>query len=275
MSKDSIKEKLHEVIFEADTPSGKAFDIALLVLIAISVFFVMIETVPSFSQYGGLFEIAEWTFTIIFTVEYLLRIYSVRSPWKYATSFYGVIDLVSILPTYLGLIFTAGSSLMVVRALRLLRVFRIFKLVSFMKQSDVIVSALKASRAKIGVFLFFVILMVTLFGSLMYVIEGPTNDNFDSIPRSIYWAIVTLTTVGYGDISPITPIGQFLASAIMIAGYAVIAVPTGIVTSEVMNANEKFLKNNTQSCRNCSEEGHDDDAKYCKKCGYLLNEDDE
>ena len=188
---------------------------------------------------------------------------------KYAKSFYGIIDLVSILPTYLSLLFTGAQTLMVIRALRLFRVFRIFKLAHFLKEGHLIISALKASRAKITVFLVFILLVVMIMGSLMYLIESEANTGFTSIPRSIYWAIVTLTTVGYGDIAPQTAFGQFIAAAIMIMGYVVIAVPTGIVSSELLNQQE--LQHNTQACRYCGEEGHDDDAVYCKYCGEQLN----
>ncbi len=269
------KEYLHRIIFEADTPAGKFFDVALLVLILLSVLVVMIETVPSYQEkYGSIFLVLEWIFTIVFTVEYLLRLYCVYRPIKYATSFYGVVDFVSILPTYLSFFLSGYHSLMVVRGLRLLRVFRIFKLTQFLSEGQIIISALRASRAKIAVFMFFILVMVSIFGSLMYLIEGNSNEGFDSIPRSIYWAIVTLTTVGYGDISPSTAFGQFVSSIIMIAGYAVIAVPTGIVSAEVIKSSkteeEEIL---TTSCRYCSQEGHDMDADYCKYCGEPLRED--
>lgn len=266
------REKLHEVIFEADTPAGKWFDIVLLIAILASVIIVIIESVPSYqAKYGTVFTALEWIFTIFFTVEYGLRLYAVHKPMKYATSFFGVIDLLSILPTFLSLIFAGTHSLMVVRGLRLLRVFRIFKLANFLSQGQVIVAALKASRAKIFVFVIFILIVVSIFGSIMYLVEGASNSQFDSIPRSIYWSIVTLTTVGYGDISPVTPFGQAIAAVIMIAGYAIIAVPTGIVTAEAMAAKKIEKKITTQSCRYCSKEGHDRDAVYCKYCGEILN----
>lgn len=269
------REKLHEVIFEADTKAGKRFDVILLIAILASVIIVILESVPAYQdKYGSLFIALEWIFTLFFTVEYILRLYSVLRPIKYATSFFGIIDLLSILPTFLSLIFAGTHSLMIVRGLRLLRVFRIFKLANFLVQGQIIVTALKASRAKISVFVIFILIMVSIFGSVMYLVEGSQNPQFDSIPRSIYWAIVTLTTVGYGDISPQTSFGQLIAAIIMISGYAIIAVPTGIVTAEVMEATNKKVNNKltTQSCRFCSQEGHDKDAVYCKYCGEKLNE---
>lgn len=269
-----FRERLHELIFEADTKEGKWFDIILLIAILASVIIVIIESVPSYQdQYGGIFTALEWVFTIFFTIEYGLRLYAVHKPMKYAKSFFGVIDLMSILPTYLSLIFAGTHSLMIVRGLRLLRVFRIFKLANFLSQGQVIMAALKASRDKIFVFVIFILIMVSIFGSIMYLVEGASNDQFDSIPRSIYWAIVTLTTVGYGDISPVTPFGQAIAAIIMISGYAIIAVPTGIVTAEAMQHAEKTKKSkvSTQYCRYCSKDGHDNDAKHCKYCGEAIN----
>lgn len=265
------KEKIHEIIFEADTPAGKTFDIFLMGMIIASVIVVMLESVGELqANYQSIFYVLEWIFTIFFTIEYGLRLYCVYNPMKYAKSFYGIIDLLSILPTYLSLIIPGTHTLMVIRALRLFRVFRIFKLAHFLKEGHLIIQALKASRAKITVFLVFILLVVMVMGSLMYFIESEANTGFTSIPRSIYWAIVTLTTVGYGDIAPQTPAGQFVAAAIMIMGYVVIAVPTGIVSSELLSQQE--LQHNTQACRYCGEEGHDDDALYCKYCGEKLNE---
>ncbi len=270
------KEWLHEIIFEADTPTGKVFDITLLILIVASVLTVMLESIDSLaSRYSRWFYIIEWGFTIFFTLEYFLRIYSVYRPRKYITSFFGIIDLLAIIPTYLSLFIAGTQYLLVIRALRLLRIFRIFKLVKFLKESSAIVKALNASRPKITVFMFFILVMVIIFGSIMYLVEGNQNTGFDSIPRSIYWAIVTLTTVGYGDISPVTNLGQFLAAVVMILGYAVIAVPTGIVSAEIIRGEgkEKEPSTNTQACRYCGKEGHDDDAIHCKYCGEILNED--
>lgn len=266
------REKIHEIIFEADTPAGKAFDVTLLVLIIASVIAVMLETVSGIQlRFGRTLFVLEWLFTIAFTVEYILRLLSVRRPLKYATSFFGIIDLLAIVPTYLEFFFVGSHYLMVVRALRLLRVFRIFKLAHFLKEGAVITTALRASRAKITVFLVFILLMVIIIGSIMYLVEGGEDDTgFTSIPRGIYWAIVTLTTVGYGDIAPATPFGQFLAAIVMIMGYGVIAVPTGIVTSEIVNA-KTSEQISTQSCPSCIEEGHDADALYCKYCGEELH----
>lgn len=268
-----FKERLHEIIFEADTPLGKAFDVLLLAAIVASVLVVMLESVDELSlQYAGFFHAIEWVFTILFTVEYLLRLYCVHKPWRYATSFFGIIDLLAILPTYISLLTVGTSYLMVVRVLRLLRIFRIFKLAQYLKESEIILRALRASRIKITVFITFVILAITVVGALMYLIEGGINSGFSSIPRSMYWAIVTITTVGYGDISPVTPIGQLLAAMLMITGYAVIAVPTGIVSAEFANAQRQPSHVlSTQVCRNCLKEGHEADAKFCKCCGEPLN----
>ncbi|MEM9547679.1 MAG: ion transporter [Bacteroidota bacterium] len=275
---DPARAKLHEVIFEAETKAGKTFDVILLIAILASVIVVILESVPTYdAKYGMIFDILEWMFTIFFTIEYGLRLYSEYNPKKYATSFFGIIDLMSILPTYLSILFVGTQSLMIVRGLRLLRVFRIFKLANFLIEGQIIIKALKASRAKITIFIIFILIMVSIFGSVMYLVEGTQNDQFDSIPRSIYWAIVTLTTVGYGDISPQTNFGQFIAAIIMISGYAIIAVPTGIVSSELMDVANRKRKQKVSSytCQHCSEEGHDDDAKHCKYCGEKLNKENE
>lgn len=265
------RERLHEVIFEADTTAGKAFDVSLLVLIVLSVLLVMLESIQTVSAaYSTWFYTAEWVLTVAFTIEYLLRIICVRKPWHYIRSFYGVIDLLAILPTYLSLFLPGTQYLLVVRSMRLLRVFRIFKLVSFLKESRILVSALRASRIKITLFLTFVVMLAIIIGSLMYVVETGQGSGFSSIPKSIYWAVVTLTTVGYGDIAPSTALGQFLATCVMILGYAVIAVPTGIVSAELFNTKEESNFNNTQACRSCGKGGHDIDAAYCKYCGAFL-----
>lgn len=265
----SFKQKLQEIIFEADTLAGKRFDILLLWAIGLSVLVVTLESVPSFSEkYSALFRTVEWFFTILFTVEYILRIASVKKPLKYIFSFYGIIDLLSILPTFLGLYVGTTHSIRVIRVLRLLRVFRVLKLIGFVKQAQQLRNALKLSRQKIIVFLLAVLVLVVILGTLMYMLESP-EDGFTSIPRSIYWAIVTLTTVGYGDITPQTIFGQTLASVVMIIGYAIIAVPTGIVTAEMVRSTSG-TNTNTQACPSCSKEGHADDAKYCKYCGEKL-----
>ena len=277
------KDRIHEIIFEADTPEGKAFDIAILIMIILSIIAVMLESVESINKkYHDQLIIVEWILTFLFTIEYALRMYCVRSRRKYAFSFFGIVDVLSILPTYLAYFLPGAggvNKLMVIRILRMLRIFRIFKLGHFMGESTQIMKAMKASRAKISVFMFFVIVMVILMGSIMHLIEGGINDGFNNIPNSIYWAIVTLTTVGYGDISPMTPFGKFLSALVMILGYAVIAVPTGIVSSEMTNSNNapqtKDNKyHNTQVCRYCLEEDHDDDAIFCKTCGERLNEEE-
>ncbi|MCB0705120.1 MAG: ion transporter [Saprospiraceae bacterium] len=276
MASQSRRDLLHEIIFEADTPTGKLFDVVLLLLIILSVFVVMLESVNNFPlKVYDYFHVLEWAFTIIFTIEYILRLYAVRKPMKYALSFFGVIDLLAILPTYISLFLAGSHYLLIIRALRLLRVFRVFKLGQYLNAGNVIMASLKASRSKISVFLFFILLSVMIIGALMYLVEGGTNEGFSSIPKSIYWAIVTLTTVGFGDITPQTGLGQFLSAAVMILGYAVIAVPTGIVSAEFIrgDSGHKMLQNNTQSCRYCGKEGHDDDATYCKYCGEKLDAD--
>jgi len=264
-----FRERLHEIIFEAETPAGKLFDVILLIMILLSILVLMLETIPGQSIETQMnYYMIEWVVTIFFTLEYIFRLYAVYSPRKYALSFFGIIDVLSIIPTYISLFIPGAQSLMIIRSLRLLRVFRIFKLDHFMEQGAVISHAIKISRPKITIFLFFISIVVVIFGSIMYTIEHAHNPSYDSIPRSIYWAIITLTTVGYGDISPTTPLGQGLASIIMILGYAVIAVPTGIVTSALMDA--KKIKNNTICCKNCGEEGHDQDAIFCRLCGEEL-----
>jgi voltage-gated potassium channel len=273
--RDPRRERLHEIIFEADTPAGRTFDIILLVLILLSIITVMLESSERWaSRYGDIFTYLEWSFTILFTIEYFLRIYSVYRPRQYMTSFFGIIDLLAILPTYISYFFAGTQYLLVVRGLRLLRVFRIFKLGHFLKEGEIIMDALRASRAKIIVFLFFVSVLVIIIGSVMYLVEGTVNNpGFSSIPRAIYWAIVTLTTVGYGDITPQTDVGQFLSAIVMILGYAIIAVPTGIVTGEMIRkAGQSAEPLTTQACRFCGREGHDSNALYCKYCGERLND---
>jgi len=262
------RKKLYEIIFEADTSAGKAFDVALLWTIILSVTVVFLESIQILKlQYGNIFYILEWFFTILFTIEYVLRLICVNRAFRYARSFYGVVDLLAILPTYLSLIIAGSQYLLVIRILRLLRVFRVFKLTHFITQADVLKRALVASRLKITVFLFTVLSIVVIIGALMYVIEGPENG-FVNIPTSIYWTIVTLTTVGYGDISPQTPVGQFLASLVMLTGYAIIAVPTGIVSVDLAEATRKGTEK--RICPNCLREGHDIDAAHCKYCGHEL-----
>ena len=270
-SSSSFRAKLHEVIFEADTPLGKVFDIALLILIVLSIIMVMLESIDHLQEnYGDLFNIIEWVLTILFSLEYILRLYAVFKPWKYATSFFGIIDLLAILPSYLAFFMGGSPAFLIIRALRLMRIFRILKLGHFLSEGQILAAALRASVNKITIFLFFILILVTILGALMYLIEGGTNEGFANIPLSIYWAVVTLTTVGYGDITPASALGQFISAIIMIIGYAIIAVPTGIVTGELIKRKRSVI--NTQACRFCGAEGHDDDAKHCKYCGELLNE---
>ena len=264
-----LKLKIHEIIFEADTPMGKYFDVGLLIFIVLSVLAVILESVQELDyKYHTLFFFAEWLFTILFTIEYGLRIYCVRRPWRYIRSFYGIVDLLAILPTYLSVVLAGSQYLLTVRALRLLRIFRVFKLGRYLKETRILMIALRSSRPKIIVFLGTVLTVVIFIGSVMYLIEGDSDSGFTSIPRSIYWAIVTITTVGYGDIAPVTTLGQFLAATLMILGYGVIAVPTGIVSVELAQASRQ--QHFTRSCKSCSKEGHDVDAEYCKYCGDEL-----
>lgn len=271
----TLRDRVHEIIFEADTKIGRWFDVTLMVLIILSVITVMLESVEEYDvKYHSLFITLEWIFTIIFTIEYIFRLWVTRKPINYALSFYGIIDLVAILPTYLSIFVGSGQALVVVRILRLMRVFRVFKLGKFLIEGHQLQKAIGKSRNKILVFLLTVVLLVVIIGSVMYLVEGQGQQNtgFTSIPRSIYWAIVTLTTVGYGDITPQTNIGQFLSAVVMITGYAILAVPTGIVTTELIKGSRANFTN-TQVCRFCCKEGHADDALYCKFCGGKLNED--
>jgi voltage-gated potassium channel len=264
----SRRGRLHEIIFEADTPSGKAFDVALIVAIILSVIAVMLDSVVSIQEnYGAALIAVEWFFTILFSIEYGLRLSCIGRPAKYATSFFGIVDLLAILPTYLSLLVPGSQYLIVIRILRVLRVFRVFKLAQYIAESNQLIRALRASTHKIIVFLFVVFTLVVVFGSLMYLIEG-RDSGFTSIPRGIYWAVVTLTTVGYGDISPKSAIGQTVAALVMIMGFAIIAVPTGIVTAELSRVQESTVS--TQACPQCSAEGHTYGARYCKDCGALL-----
>ena len=262
------KKRLHDIIFEAETPAGKLFDVVLFVAIVLSVVAVILESVPSIQEaYRWELVTAEWIFTGLFTIEYVVRIYAVERPKNYVLGFYGIIDLLSMLPSYLSLLIAGTQSLMVIRVLRLLRIFRVLKLGQFIGESQHITRALVASRRKILVFLFAVVLINILSGTLMFLVEGPEHG-FVSIPVSIYWSIVTLTTVGYGDISPATPLGQLIASVLMIAGYGIIAVPTGIVTAEMAGQKPKITS--TRACHNCGWEDHEDDARFCKRCGTPL-----
>ena len=261
--------RLHQIIFEADTPAGRAFDITLIVMIVLSVFLVSFESVGGLTResYRWL-RGAEWVITVAFTLEYTLRLRAVRRPLAYATSFFGVVDLLSILPSYISLLVPGGQYLVVIRVLRLLRVFRVLKLARFVDESRVLVRAMRASVRKIAVFLLTVLTIVVVVGALMYVVEGRENG-FTSIPRSMYWAVVTLTTVGYGDIAPQTTLGQAIASLVMILGYGIIAVPTGIVTAELAHF-PRTTQVSTQACPNCGVGGHEYDARFCRRCGSAL-----
>ena len=262
------RERLHEIIFEAETPAGKAFDLALLVCIVASVATVLLESVASIrAQYGTLLRALEWGFTILFTAEYVLRLACVRRPLRYAGSFFGLVDLLAIVPTYLSVFVAGAQSLIVIRALRLLRIFRVLKLAHFVGEASMLRDALRASMRKITVFLGTVLTVVLIVGSLMYLVEGEASG-FTSIPQSMYWAIVTLTTVGYGDVAPQTVLGKLLASVVMILGYGIIAVPTGIVTVELAHARRVPIT--TEACRDCGKGGHDSDADFCKFCGARL-----
>lgn len=273
----SWKSKLHEIIYEADTPKGKWFDIVLFFLIIFSVILVMLESVKEIdAKYHGILLTLEWIVTIFFTIEYIARIIAIKKPLKYVFSFYGVIDFISTIPLYLSYIFAGSQVLLALRALRLMRVFRILKLVKFIGEASQLKKAMNASKTKITVFIYFVVIISVIMGSIMYYIESD-EAGFTSIPRSIYWAIVTLTTVGYGDIAPQTNFGQFIATIIMIMGYGIIAVPTGIVTAELSKgktseeiAADSEIHLNTQSCPSCSLEGHRDDASHCYNCGSEL-----
>ena len=265
------RRRMHEIIFESDTTAGRQFDVWLIVCIALSVLVVMLESVVAVNaEYGPELRAAEWVFTILFTVEYVLRLACVGKPLRYARSFFGVIDLLAIVPTYVSLFVPGAQALIVVRVLRILRVFRVLKLVQYLTEMQVLLRALAAGRRKITVFVCSVLTLVVILGSLMYLIEGSENG-FTSIPRSVYWAIVTLTTVGYGDISPQTPLGQAVASMIMVLGYGIIAVPTGIVTVELAQAGVAAPQGvSGQSCPECGAEGHRMDAVYCRICGAKL-----
>lgn len=262
------RERLREIIFEAETPGGKAFDVALLLAIVLSVIAVVLESVAGVrADYGLQLRAAEWLFTVLFTVEYILRLICVGRPARYALSFFGVVDFLAIVPTYLSVLLPGAQSLIVIRALRLLRVFRVMKLVHFVGEARLLRAALRASVHKVIVFLGTVLTLMLIIAALMYLIEGEEHG-FTNIPESIYWTIVTMTTVGYGDIAPATVLGRILASMVMIMGYGIIAVPTGIVTVELAGARRRSIS--TRICQDCAAEGHDADAGFCKYCGARL-----
>lgn len=262
-----LQDRVYRVIFESDTPAGRGFDIILILAIVASVVAVMLDSMASVREAaGGVLSAAEWAFTILFTIEYILRLYAAPRRLRYARSFFGVIDLLALAPTYLSVLLPGGHFLLVVRVLRVLRVFRVLKLAKYVAEAELIVAALKASGRKIAVFLFAVLSIVVVVGSLIYLIEGDASG-FTSIPRSVYWAIVTLTTVGYGDISPRTPLGQTLAATIMILGYGLIAVPTGLVSMEISLALSRHQK---RLCPECGTSESDPDAKFCRRCSASL-----
>jgi voltage-gated potassium channel len=280
LTANNLKSKLHTIIYEADTPMGKLFDVVLLILILVSVILVMLESVTSIdTHYHDLLYFGEWVITIFFTVEYILRIITVKKASNYIFSFYGIIDFLSTIPLYLSFILAGSNALLAVRALRLLRVFRILKITRYMGEANKLNKALRDSKPKILVFLFAVLILSIIAGTIMYLVEGE-QSGFVSIPISVYWCIVTLTTVGFGDIAPVTPLGQFIAAIIMIMGYGIIAVPTGIVSAEYASKkthtvdDPEYIHVNTQSCQNCNENNHNDNAEFCHKCGSTLHEKD-
>ncbi len=264
------RNKIYDFIFESDSPSGKDFDVFLLIIIVISIAAVMLESITGIQlQFGEELYILEWVITFFFTIEYFLRIWVIKRASKYIFSFYGIIDLLAILPSFIGIFLAGAQGLLLIRGIRLLRIFRLFKLTRYTSEADTLLRAMKASKTKISVFLFAVFTIVIVIGTLMYLVEGGEHG-FTSIPKGIYWAVVTLTTVGYGDIAPVTNLGQFIASLVMILGYGIIAVPTGIVTAEMTKI--KFSKTTKALvCPNCLKEDHDPEAKYCKHCGEKLD----
>ncbi|MBW8185895.1 ion transporter [Shewanella nanhaiensis] len=267
-NEDTIKLKLRRVIFGTDTRLGRYFDISLIICIILSVTLVFLDTVASInSQYGQLISILEWFFTIVFTIEYLLRLYCSAQPVQYVRSFYGVVDLLSILPSYLALLFPGANFTLVIRILRLFRIFRVLKLLRYLSEGNVLLRAMLQSGRKVFIFFFSVSLIVMVLSAIMYVVEGPGNG-FTSIPKSIYWTIVTITTVGYGDITPGTNLGQAIAAFTMLLGYSIIAIPTGILTAEI--SQEMGKSKDLRRCSNCLKTGHENDASYCDHCGSEL-----
>lgn len=262
--------RLQETIYESDTPAGKAFDLALIVLILASIVVVMLDSVVEYhARYGVVLFRLTWIFTILFTLEYILRLIAIQRPLRFVLSPLGVIDLLSILPSYLSFFIPDAQALLVLRALRLLRIFRIFKLTRFLTEMEFLRVAIRASLRKILIFMLVVITLVIVLGSVMFLVEGP-KSGFTSIPESIYWAVVTVTTVGYGDISPITPLGKFISSGMMLIGYGIIAVPTGILTHEIAAMAREQREESNEACKVCGREGHDSDARHCKWCGARL-----
>ena len=269
MSRSPLQEKLYTIIFGTDTPAGKRFDIVLIYLIFFSVLAMIFESVHDISErYGLWLKVLEWTFTVLFTVEYAVRIYSTPDRWRYIRSFYGIVDLLAILPSYLGIFLNNMNYLLIIRLLRVLRVFRVLKLARYMSDANILVKSMRMSSRKILIFFASVLVLATIFGSLMFLVEGPEHG-FTSIPKSIYWTIVTITTVGYGDITPQTVLGQIIASVAMLTGYSIIAVPTGILTAEL--STEMQRTRNHKECKSCHYVGHEADAVYCRKCGSAMD----
>jgi len=270
MTKQQLRQELYRIIFGTDTPAGQRFDMFLIYAILISVFAVIFSTVESLvSTYSSSFFLIEWIFTGLFTVEYILRIFCSPNRQKYLFSFYGIVDLVSIVPSYLALVVAGAHYLLIIRLVRVLRIFRVLKLVRYLSEADVLIRSIKQARRKIFLFFTVVLVLSTLFGCLMYVVEGPGNG-FTSIPKSIYWTIVTITTVGYGDITPHTVMGQIISTLAMLTGYSILAIPTGIITAEL--ANEMQRNKSVYPCPNCVKAGHDMDADHCKWCGADLGD---
>jgi voltage-gated potassium channel len=268
---ERFRQKANEIIHGTKTKAGRLFDLILLGLILLSVLLVMMETVSEFDlKYHYYLVLLEWIITVLFTIEYIFRIISINRPWKYVSSFYGIIDLLAILPMYLSIFFLGTSIMTVVRSLRLLRLFKILNHPKFTSQSAQLNQAITASKGKIIVFIYFVLISTIIIGSIMYVVEGK-ESGFTSIPASIYWTIVTLTTVGYGDISPQTPLGQFIASFVMILGYGIIAVPTGIVTAEIAKRTHGKMLINKKPCTGCGTEDYPENANFCPYCGHSFD----
>jgi voltage-gated potassium channel len=270
MVKSLLKEKTYRVIFDTDTPAGQRFDIVLIYFILVSVLAVVLASIESIKiQYGDWLFRLEWAFTLLFSMEYVVRIYSSPKPFRYIFSFYGLVDLLSIIPTYLALLFPAANYWLVIRLLRVLRIFRVFKLVRYLTEANLLLRSMYAARRKVLVFFTVVLVICVIFGSLMFLVEGPDNG-FTSIPRSIYWTIVTITTVGYGDITPQTVFGQIIATMAMLTGYSIIAIPTGIFTAEI--AREMITDTNNRQCNTCNQSAHHTEAEYCFQCGVSLPE---
>ena len=273
-AKVGLRTKIFQVIFESDSRLAKGFDIALILLILASVAVVMLDSVEGYhSAFGTLFYEAEWVFTLLFTLELAARLYCLERPFKYLTSFYGVVDLLSILPTWLALLFPWGQSLLVVRLLRVLRIFRVLRLMQFVGEGRLLIDALKRSWHQILLFLFAVLMIVIIFSSVVYLVEPP-EAGFTSIPTAVYWGVVTLTTVGYGDISPVTPLGQFISMVVMLIGYSIIAVPTGVFSAEVIRSLREQRYSN-EACPGCGLDHHEHDSRYCRRCGTWLDEETE